>query len=60
MRLGRLSMCGRGDVVMRGGVGRAGTSSTTSSMMVRTVRTFETPLGNGERYTGTDDHMRKG
>ena len=49
-------MCRRGDVAMRGGVGRAGTSST----MVRTVRMFETLLGNGERYTGTDDHMRKG
>ena len=56
MRPGRLSMCGRGDVAMRGGVGRAGMSST----MVRMVRTFETPLGNGERYTRTDDHMRKG
>ena len=56
MRLGWLSMCERGDVAMRGGVGRAGTLST----MVRTVRTFETPLGNGERYTRTDDHMRKG
>ena len=49
-------MCGRGDVAMRGSIGRVGTSST----MVRTVRMFETPLGNGERYTGTDDHMRKG
>ena len=52
-------MCGRGDVAMRGGVERAGMSSTTSSTMVRTVRTFETPLGNGEQYTGTNDHMRK-
>ena len=43
-------MCGRGDMAMRGGIGRVGTSST----MVRMVRTFETPLGNGEWYTGTD------